>query len=61
MTEYKRIAYDLLRTFCIKVFQGYHFTEEESEAIKQKLIEDAEMLSPEARKIVVDAMMDKQA
>lgn len=36
-------------------------TEEESEAIKQKLIEDAEMLSPEARKIVVDAMTDKQA
>ncbi|SFA72638.1 helix-turn-helix domain-containing protein [Selenomonas ruminantium] len=35
-------------------------TEEESEAIKQKLIEDAEMLSPEARKIVVDAMTDKQ-
>ena len=36
-------------------------TEEESEAIKQKLIEDAERLSPEARKIVVDAMTDKQA
>ena len=36
-------------------------TEEENEAIKQKLIEDAEMLSPEARKIVVDAMTDKQA
>ena len=36
-------------------------TEEESEAIKQKLIEDAEKLSPEARKIVVDAMTDKQA
>ena len=35
-------------------------TEEESEAIKQKLIEDAERLSPEARKIVVDAMTDKQ-
>ena len=36
-------------------------TEEESEAIKQKLIEDAERLLPEARKIVVDAMTDKQA
>ncbi|WP_051586419.1 helix-turn-helix domain-containing protein [Selenomonas sp. AE3005] len=36
-------------------------TEEESEVIKQKLIEDAERLSPEARKIVVDAMTDKQA
>jgi len=36
-------------------------TEEESEAIKQKLIEDAERLSSEARKIVVDAMTDKQA
>ena len=36
-------------------------TEEESEAIKQNLIEDAERLSPEARKIVVDAMTDKQA
>ena len=36
-------------------------TEEESEAIKQKFIEDAERLSPEARKIVVDAMTDKQA
>ena len=36
-------------------------TEEESEAIKQKLIEDAERLSPEARKIVVDALTDKQA
>ena len=36
-------------------------TEEESEAIKQKLIEDAERPSPEARKIVVDAMTDKQA
>ena len=35
-------------------------TEEESEAIKQKLIEDAEKLSPEARKIVVDAMSDGQ-
>lgn len=35
-------------------------TEEESEAIKQKLLEDAEKLSPEARKIVVDAMTDKQ-
>ena len=35
-------------------------TEEESEAIKQKLIEDAEKLSPEARKIVIDAMTDKQ-
>ena len=34
-------------------------TEEESEAIKQKLIEDAETLSPEARKIVVDATTDK--
>jgi len=34
-------------------------TEEESEAIKQKLIEDAETLSPEGRKIVVDAMTDQ--
>ena len=36
-------------------------TEEESEAIKQKLIEDAERLSPEERKSVVEAMTDKQA
>lgn len=35
-------------------------TEEESEAIKQKLIEDAEKLFPEDRKIVVDAMTDGQ-
>ena len=38
MTEYKRIAYDLLRAFCIKVFFFFLFTEEESAKITDVLL-----------------------
>ena len=38
MTEYKRIPYESLRTFCIKAFQGYQFSEEESERITDVLL-----------------------
>lgn len=36
---YRKIQYDKLRTFCIKVFQGYGFTEDESVKITDVLLE----------------------
>ena len=36
--QYHHLSYEALRKFCVKVFQGYKFTEEESEQITDVLL-----------------------
>ena len=36
--QYHHVSYEALRNFCIKVFQGYNFTEKESEQITDVLL-----------------------
>ena len=36
--QYHHLSYEALRNFCIEVFKGYKFTEEESKQIAEKMI-----------------------
>ena len=47
---YHRIAYDKTKTFCVKVFQGYGFSEEESIQITDVLL-DADLCGIESHGI----------
>ena len=48
--QYHRIAYEKTRNFCIKVFQGYGFSEEESIQITNVLL-DADLCGIESHGI----------
>ena len=48
--QYHHVSYEALRSFCIKVFEGYHFTEEQSEQITDVLL-DADLSGIESHGI----------
>ena len=48
--QYRHLDYSALKRFCVRVFMGYHFTEEESEKITDVLL-DADLSGVESHGI----------